>query len=283
MLAIGGSMPAFAVTTPAKTHGRTSARMVPITKAKSVNTPEKPYVEGFGDDTFKPDSLLTKAEFARIIHNLYGANGTTAAGISSKSTGLTGSYNIRDKSTATPRPGYLPGRAPLTPNVTNPATDDTNVKAKSANPSRTNKRTAPATMKTWAHASPATHSNAATHRTAAKTVTAKAHWGREYMEGLYNKGLVTRPQFEGNEFNPDEHVLREDFVAVLSKIKGYNVTNQIEGEASITRAEAIAFLNTLEGREKKWTGHRQFKDVAHSHWAYDDIMNAANGYNEHEG
>jgi len=98
------------------------------------------------------------------------------------------------------------------------------------------------------------------------------HWAARHIDNL-DKYIPDHIK----SFNPNEPLLREEFNAILSKIKGYEITDAKPGDATITRAEAISFLNTIEGRAKTWKGGKTFLDVPATHWAHADIMNAANG------
>ncbi len=79
----------------------------------------------------------------------------------------------------------------------------------------------------------------------------EGHWAEEYIKILYSNGIA-KGNLEG-KFNPDEKA---------------------------TRAEIVAFINRALSRDiTTYDKNVTFKDLPKTHWAYDDLMNAANGNN----
>nr|WP_239565798.1 S-layer homology domain-containing protein [Paenibacillus sacheonensis] len=87
--------------------------------------------------------------------------------------------------------------------------------------------------------------------TAAPFVDAQLHWAKPILDIAYSNGLIQG--YPDGSFKPD---------------------------SPITRAEAAALVNRLLQRGEEWTGTRAFADLPESHWAYDALMNAANGNNQ---
>jgi hypothetical protein len=59
-------------------------------------------------------------------------------------------------------------------------------------------------------------------------------------------------------------------------VKGYE-DNTFLPENAVTRAETTAMIARLSGRSAEFAQGKTFTDVPRIHWAYDVIMNAANG------
>lgn len=76
------------------------------------------------------------------------------------------------------------------------------------------------------------------------------HWAIEPIKSCYDKGYILG--YEDNTFNPDKY---------------------------ITRAEAVAIINRVTGRDDIKNFTIPFIDVTENHWAYADIMEAAITHN----
>ena len=77
------------------------------------------------------------------------------------------------------------------------------------------------------------------------------HWGREYIGALFQAGNISG--YPDGSFRPNN---------------------------DITRAEAVTIICRAENRDQSlFDSGRTFTDLSTSHWAYQYIMNAANGYN----
>ena len=132
---------------------------------------------------------------------------------------------------------------------------------------------------------------------------------QKLTEGI-NRGYVIG--IGDNIFKPDGDITRAEFCTIFCRIKGFTKTvnsdfADIEGhwakdcidaifehgcitgydengimyfkpDEKIERSEAVAIINRIEERPKSFTGTKTFLDVTTEHWAYIEIMNAANGY-----
>ncbi len=76
----------------------------------------------------------------------------------------------------------------------------------------------------------------------------KNSWAKGYIENLYSRNLI------------------------------YGVTGtEFEPKADASRGEVVTLVNRITKRPKGYLEKRKYPDLAPSYWAYDDVMNAANG------
>ena len=143
----------------------------------------------------------------------------------------------------------------------------------------------------------------------------KGAWYNKYINVAYKKGILVEK--EGESFRPDEPITRAELAKLISfideknsskapfpDIKGHiyeEAINQAYGnkrilgypdgsfrpDAKITRAEIVTMLNSLYGRKaddkslenvKNLELLKVFKDLNKEHWAYYEIIEAANSH-----
>ncbi len=79
-------------------------------------------------------------------------------------------------------------------------------------------------------------------------IDTKGHWSEESVQKLYELGIISG--YEDGTFKPKQFT---------------------------TRAELVALTNRLIGRPLTFEKEKTFPDLPETHWAYNDMMNAANG------
>ena len=72
---------------------KTETVKIPIKKVGEIPTPdpqgEKPYINGYGDGTFKPDNEITRAEVMQILYNMVGNNAAASLSVLERFTDMT--------------------------------------------------------------------------------------------------------------------------------------------------------------------------------------------------
>ena len=86
----------------------------------------------------------------------------------------------------------------------------------------------------------------------------KGHWASDAISALYgNKNIKG---YSDGTFKPDQKLTRAEAVTILNSVFGRNT-------------KSTSFANVSEA------GLKRFSDVAKSHWAYYEILDASNGHN----
>ena len=86
----------------------------------------------------------------------------------------------------------------------------------------------------------------------------KGHWASDAISALYgNKNIKG---YSDGTFKPDQKLTRAEAVTILNSVFGRNTKSN-------------SFANVSE------SGLKKFSDVAKSHWAYYEILDASNGHN----
>ncbi|MFR9277829.1 MAG: S-layer homology domain-containing protein, partial [Peptoniphilus senegalensis] len=86
----------------------------------------------------------------------------------------------------------------------------------------------------------------------------KGHWASDAINELYgNKNIKG---YSDGTFKPDQKLTRAEAVTILNSVFGRNTKSN-------------SFANVSE------SGLKKFSDVAKSHWAYYEILDASNGHN----
>ena len=86
----------------------------------------------------------------------------------------------------------------------------------------------------------------------------KGHWASDAISALYgNKNIKG---YSDGTFKPDQKLTRAEAVTILNSVFGRNT-------------KSTSFTNVSEA------GLKRFSDVAKSHWAYYEILDASNGHN----
>lgn len=147
---------------------------------------------------------------------------------------------------------------------------------------------------------------------------ASSAWYANYVNYLSSVGVITG--YEDGTFRPDNNITRREFTAMISRlgevltagsmsfsdvdaadwaidyiytaytngwVQGYE-DGTFRPSNSITRAEAVTIVNHYLGRGVDAEGlsgvdYTRFPDVSTSHWAYYDIIEAANDHTFAEG
>ena len=151
---------------------------------------------------------------------------------------------------------------------------------------------------------------------ATKFSDASDDWYSKAVNYVVGKGLISG--YPNGTFKPNESITRAEFAQMISAfvkngypgtgnfkdVKGHwasDAINELYGNKNIkgysdgtfkpdqklTRAEAVTILNSVFGRNTKSnsfanvseSGLKKFSDVAKSHWAYYEILDASNGHN----
>ena len=142
--------------------------------------------------------------------------------------------------------------------------------------------------------------------------TEKAAWYNKYVNTAYEKDMLLA---EDNKIRPNEKITRAEFAKLISKVdkqiskklpfadtKGHKFEKEIEQayangriegypdgsfrpDGEITRAEAARILNSLFDRsadkdfiDKNQDSLKKFKDLDKNHWAYYQLVDAANSH-----
>ena len=142
--------------------------------------------------------------------------------------------------------------------------------------------------------------------------TEKAAWYNKYVNAAYEKDMLLA---EDNKIRPNEKITRAEFAKLISKVdkqiskklpfadtKGHKFEKEIEQayangriegypdgsfrpDGEITRAEAAIILNSLFDRSadkdfinKNQDSLKKFKDLDKNHWAYYQLVDAANSH-----
>ncbi|CAG7628791.1 tandem-95 repeat protein [Paenibacillus allorhizosphaerae] len=137
----------------------------------------------------------------------------------------------------------------------------------------------------------------------------QGHWAQRYIEQLNRLQLIQG--VDNGRFDPDRAMTRAELVTIIVRYKHLNLSGEsdpsfadlnlhwaapyaaaakqaglIEGypdgtfrpDQSITRAEMIVLLNRLLGRTSMQVDRSPWTDVSTEHWAFGEIMAAANPY-----
>lgn len=131
------------------------------------------------------------------------------------------------------------------------------------------------------------------------------HWAKGYISAAADKGIVNG--YGDDTFRPDNHITRAEFAKIIAKMLGSASQNtkaeftdvvghwaepyialltekgiitgypdgSFKPDAPITRAEAVAIINRTAPRSGNPATVKQFEDVIPNHWAYEEIMKAA--------
>jgi len=243
----------------------------------------RPFIRGYEDGNFRPDHALTRAEFSKMLHNLYGERHVarnTNADIRNNVDGARNTNNVTRNTTNGVRntvDGVRNTNGVLrnTTNGVRGAFDRVgrNVERAGHNLGRNVERT-DRNIERGVERSANTRNfgNVSNH-----------HWARNEIQAIHGLGYFSR--INEDRFRADEPVTRAEFFEVLSHINGRAVNDNIQSNranrnesGTITRGEAVAVLHRLEGRPEQWSGNTRFNDVHESHPHHAHIMHAVNGH-----
>lgn len=150
------------------------------------------------------------------------------------------------------------------------------------------------------------------------TDVAQGEWYTNYVNYLSSVGVITG--YEDGTFRPDNNITRREFTAMISRlgqvveaqsmsfsdvfaddwaidyiytafsngwVNGYE-DGTFRPDNNITRAEAVKIVNKYMGRSVDADGlsgveYNRFPDVSTSHWAYYEIIEAANDHSYEDG
>ena len=181
-----------------------------------------PYMSGYTDGTFRPDNTITRAETAAIIAKLsadFDENKDYADKFKDVAADKWYSGYINFAADKEYISGYNDGTFKPDSSITRAEFAAILAKARSIGPLENNKF----------------------------SDVKDTHWAAQYINALNLRGIISG--YEDGTFKPDN---------------------------TITRAEAVTMINRVLGNNGTETAVNPFSDVSPRHWAYNEILNAAN-------
>ena len=154
---------------------------------------DKGYINGYSDGTFRPNNSITRAEFVKIVNNMFGY---TSVGSVPFNDVISGAWYYNDVAIAV-KAGYINGKNATTFAPNDPITRQEVAKI----------------LTTIMNNSDTNHDKLNTFKDGNNT----ADWAKSYVEGAIEAGYLNGDT-EGN-LNPTSNITRAEAVTMLSRVK----------------------------------------------------------------